>query len=860
MNDLKLPMPPATAREAGRRAPRAARLGVVVWCVAVAGAAPAALPAQDAEAGRSGVEARDREAARPGTLRGRVVDATTERHITDAAVSLLRNDGERGAGATDVTANEVARAFTDARGYYAFEQVEPGTYRLRVERLGYRTADLWVEVPASWRVDRSVGLELAPVTLAPVDVRVPRAIASWSPSAPRLLSHAPGATEERAPRIEPERVVDAHSLDPRALPGTGALGESDVFRALQRLPGVSSRGDFAATLWTRGAPWGLAPVLLDGLPLFDPLHLGGLAAGITSESLGTVALFPGVQPPSRSVGAAGLVELSTATARPGPTSSASLSPLAASVRTEDRWFDDRLGLVASARRSWWDLLPGLANGFGGGGGPMDYYFADVSARGDWVSGDGTRLDWGLHAEEDHLDGGVRDIVATSAGRWGNRTAWLAAERDLGPARLTLRLGRVDHEAHTRPKPWYHFVRISGTPVLDHSDVALRHRTVRATLERNRAGEAWGWTVGYEWIRQSLSQFSLEARERALPGASGEVELERGLAWLEARGTVGDLQLAGGVAADLHTDPALDVAVIRPSGRVSWSPVERLVLEAASGVSRQFVYPFTPGVSLGPALTSGHFWVLADEHEKALTSWSRSIAAEVLLTPDLVARATLWGRTVEGFRLSGVAGLADGAPWPAAVQGDETGTERGRGYEVGLVWRPPNVQASAHYSRVRSTFEGGEVEPWTSPAERPHAFDLAFTTSLGGALDVGIDAMWESGWPLVRAPGAACPDEPGPCVAPPPDAQSPERYAYARAPAYVSLDLRAHWRATTGSVDWELSGAVRNLLGRENPSAYRAGTCQGAELISPVCEQPLGFGRFSPGLDRPTPTIAVRISF
>lgn len=794
-----------------------------------------------------------------GALRGSVLDAATDGLIEQALVSLQQVHGAVEGRGHAAAANEVARALTDARGRYAFDHVEPGRYRLRVERLGYRTAELWVEVPARWRVDRSVGLELEPVTLAPVDVRVRAASSPWAPTAARLRPYPDGLDPDPEPGIDARRVVDAHSLDPRALPGTGTFGESDVFRALQRLPGVSSRGDFAATIWARGAPWGLAPVLLDGLPLFDPLHLGGLAAGITTESLERVALYPGVQPPSRAVGAAGLVELTSATARPGPRSSASVSPLAVSIRTEDRWAAGRVGLAAGARRSWWDLARGLLTSLGSDG-PIDYHFADVSARGDWQVDGHTRLDWGLHAEEDRLDGGVRDIVATSQGQWGNRTAWIGLRRALGPTRLGLRWGRVEHETWTRPRPWYHFVRISGTPVLDHSDIRLGQHTLSARLERAPSDGPWTFSLGYDWTRQALRQFSLEARDRALPGTSGEATLERGMAWLESSWVLGDLHLAGGVAVDLHLRPALDLTPVRPSLRASWSPTPRVVLEAATGTSRQFVYPFTPGVSLGPALTSGHLWVLAGRLDDALTSRMQSLAAEVDVLPGLTARAAIWRRTVDGFRLTGVAGLSEGRPWPASVSGRGAGVERGRGYELGLVWRDARFQASAHLSRVRSTFEGEEVEPWTSPAERPHAVDVSLGAQVGHTFDVGLDVLWESGWPLVRAPGSACPDEPGPCVAPPADTETDSDHRYGRAPAYVSVDLRARWRYTTGSVDWQVDGAVRNLLGHENPAAYRAGTCQGAELISAVCEQPLGLGRFSPGLSGPTPTIAVRIAF
>jgi hypothetical protein len=87
------------------------------------------------------------------------------------------------------------------------------------------------------------------------------------------------------------------------------LAEPDLFRTLQRLPGVAARDDYTAALGTRGAPWDQTQVSFDGLPLFNPLHAAGLVSAVNTDALGAVAFHPGVQPTEHAGGAAALVGL-----------------------------------------------------------------------------------------------------------------------------------------------------------------------------------------------------------------------------------------------------------------------------------------------------------------------------------------------------------------------------------------------------------------------------------------------------------------------------------------------------------------------------------------------------------------------
>jgi hypothetical protein len=54
------------------------------------------------------------------------------------------------------------------------------------------------------------------------------------------------------------------------------LGEPDIIRAVQLLPGVEARNDFSTGLNVRGGESDQNLILIDGYPIYNPFHLGGL--------------------------------------------------------------------------------------------------------------------------------------------------------------------------------------------------------------------------------------------------------------------------------------------------------------------------------------------------------------------------------------------------------------------------------------------------------------------------------------------------------------------------------------------------------------------------------------------------------
>lgn len=794
-------------------------------------------------------------------IRGSVVEAETNRPVQNATVRLIPVSGDIGEAGHGEAKGDGKVTDTDEGGWYAFAHIPAGRYRIEVTGLGYRPTHLWIDLPADWQIHRSVALEVQPVELDPLEIVLPvsppRVASALTPVGAPTLRMPEGASAGLSPKLFG---LDMRVLDPERLPGVGALGEPDIFRALQRLPGVSARGDYADDVWTRGAPWGMTQIILDGLPLYDPLHVGGIAAGLAADGLESVALYPGTRPPSSTEGAAGTIELTTRPARKR-TASAGISSLALRAHAEDRFLDDRLGVSVTARRSWWDMVrPPSFLAASASRDAIDYHFADVAARLDgrvsWLG----MVEAGGLWEGDRLNGDITDLVSKSRGEWGNQMGWVRLSRTFGSVRAETRLGSVAYRVRTTPMAWSAFFGPDGIPSLEHVETSIHHTSLDMRVRGGHGDGRFTWGVGMRGLREALSQEGIDAGDRGVPGIGDPATLRRLRAWAEASVTLGPVDVAGGVSGDAVKDVPTSQPVL-PSFRVRWTPLSWLTLEGARADATQFVYPLAPaGTTLGPALGAGYTWVMAGGEVPRLLSHSTTSSAVVLLPHGLTAHLVGWWRRIEGLWFTGVSGLHNGGRVPADSE-DGFGRERGRGVEMRIGWKNERAAAEVAYSRERSRYrDAGELE-WPSPSERRHSLDAHVSAAVNDVLNVGFDFTSESGWPLVLGPAVSCGDTPRPgCVDYPTGERAPDTYSFSESPRYQSLDVRVEWAHRWDHLTLGVVGSVRNLLGRENPAAYRSGTCDGAELFSSVCEESLGQPRFSAGLDSPTPSVAVRIRF
>ncbi len=237
-----------------------------------------------------------------------------------------------------------AGADTDSLGTFRLQRIPPGNRRLRVEGLGY--AEFTDEV------------SLGPGEILEVEIELDRRAIEL----PGLAVDA-AASRERA-RFEElgGATVREIAIDQlRALPG---VAETDPIRAIEVLPGVVSTSDFSAAFHVRGGSQDQNLILLDGVPVFSPFHLGGLFSGFNADMIDRVELQSGGFPAEHGGRVSSVLDIESDPGDDGFGVEAGVSLLATRVAVGGALpnsFADALGRSSlryrfSARRSYFDVL------------------------------------------------------------------------------------------------------------------------------------------------------------------------------------------------------------------------------------------------------------------------------------------------------------------------------------------------------------------------------------------------------------------------------------------------------------------------------------------------------------------------
>jgi len=85
-------------------------------------------------------------------------------------------------------------------------------------------------------------------------------------------------------------VRSVEAADIKMIPG---FIEPDPIRVAEVLPGVISTSDFSASFNVRGGSADQNLILLDGFPIFNPAHLGGLFSVFNSDMVRRAELSAG---------------------------------------------------------------------------------------------------------------------------------------------------------------------------------------------------------------------------------------------------------------------------------------------------------------------------------------------------------------------------------------------------------------------------------------------------------------------------------------------------------------------------------------------------------------------------------------
>ena len=281
---------------------------------------------------------------------------------------------------------------TDINGYYIIQDIVPGNYTIMVSYIGF---DIYKQnTRLNDDESKKVNINLIEQVVELTEIEV---------TAEKL---------QRKNNIQPSRI----NLSPRMMKAAPALAEPDLFRTIQALPGVLTTSEFSTGLVIRGGNTDQNLIMLDGITVYNPSHLGGVFSNFIVDGVKEAELIKGAY--NAEYGGR-LSAVLNVISREGNKNEfkgkANLSLLSAQTTLEGPFYKG--AWVLSGRRTYFDLvlpkvLPDNINA-----NIPPYYFYDIQSHvfSDITSKD--RISFSYYS-------GIDDILFDTFGldgQWGNNT-------------------------------------------------------------------------------------------------------------------------------------------------------------------------------------------------------------------------------------------------------------------------------------------------------------------------------------------------------------------------------------------------------------------------------------------------------
>lgn len=303
-------------------------------------------------------------------------------------------------------------------GYFSLT-LDPGDIELQVSYIGYQPRLL--SFPALER-DTFVSVELeSQAQLAEVVVIAP------DPEQQQVLTTRMGTMEMNQQTIRHTPVM---------------FGEPDLIKTLQLTPGVAPGVEGFAGMYVRGGNMDENLFLIDGNPVYQVNHMGGIFSAFNSEAVRGMSFFKAGFPARYGGRLSSVVDVYTKDGNMKEFhGSASIGLISASVSLEGPLIKDRTSFSAAFRRTWMDAITGPMfsiinnrnkdDGYKSGG---NYFFHDLNLKVNHHFSDRSRMYVSLYNGRDkmranysqHLEESDEDKFLDNRNRtnlvWGNTMA------------------------------------------------------------------------------------------------------------------------------------------------------------------------------------------------------------------------------------------------------------------------------------------------------------------------------------------------------------------------------------------------------------------------------------------------------
>ena len=305
-----------------------------------------------------------------------------------------RQSGETIIGASIRIANSNRGTASNAYGFYSLT-LPQGTYQLEISAVGQKNA----VIPVALTEDKKINILMDDNTQELQGV-----VISAKPAGGRDL----GSPQMGVEKLSTQEIKDIPVL----------LGEHDVIKTIQLLPGIQSAGEGSGGIYVRGGAADQNLLLMDEATVYNAFHLLGFFSTFNSDAIKSVSVYKGDMPAQYGGRLSSVIDIKMNEGNNQHFGvSGGIGLIAARLNIEGPIQKGKSSFLISARRTYADEFlklskDSLIN-------RSKLYFYDINAKANYILGDRDRIFISGYFGKDVLSANKINGI-----NWGNTTGTL----------------------------------------------------------------------------------------------------------------------------------------------------------------------------------------------------------------------------------------------------------------------------------------------------------------------------------------------------------------------------------------------------------------------------------------------------
>ncbi len=619
---------------------------------------------------------------------------------------------------------------TNIYGFYSLSLPE-GQQNLQYSYLGYNNVDTLINLVKNVEINIYLeeGMQLEEVTI----------VASDDQS--RFIHDSKMSTN----------TIDLASI--KSLPAL--LGERDVLKILQLMPGVQSGTEGSSGLYVRGGGPDQNLVLLDGVPVYNANHLFGFLSTFNGDAIKNVELTKGGYPARYGERLSSIIDIRMKEGNmKALKGNLSLGLVSGKFSLEGPIVKDKTSFIISARRTWLDLLttpiqkgPRNPDPTTKDVSAISYNFYDVNLKINHKFSDKNRLYLSFYGGDDEFKDEWDRYYSQGQFNigWGNKIAAIRWNQQLSP-----KLFGNTTLSYTQ----YNYRSINENSLIENLEVQeqqsfettsqIKDLTARYDLDFVPSSKHYiktGLSFTSHNFTPTVNTLSIqEASENPVIVANGDNSLNVPSlsAYIEDDLSLNQhISINGGIRFALFLPEETNYLSIQPRLSVAYKLSSAASLKASISKMTQFVHLLTsPGLGLPTDL-----WVPSTNSIKPENAWQAALGYHQQLADGFYLNIEGFAKQMDNLLeyKTGFSVFSNSESWEDKVT---IGTGKSVGTEILLEKKTGKTTGWIGYTLSSTTRQFDELNkgnPFPYKYDRRHDLSLTLMHSFSDRFDIG--AVW-----------------------------------------------------------------------------------------------------------------------